>query len=149
VDLLVGMRRRSLIEAPDSNANFARMMAQHPIAEHTDTANEQHYELPPRFFELTLGPRRKYSCCLFPQGGETLAQAEDAALDATIDHAALSDGQSILELGCGWGSLSLTMAKRFPQSRITAVSNSTPQRLFIEGKAREPALPICASSPAI
>ncbi len=140
VDMLVGMRRRSLIHAPDTNADFARMMAQHPIAEHTDTANEQHYELPPRFFELTLGPKRKYSCCLFPQGDETLAQAEEAALDATIDHAALADGQSILELGCGWGSLSLTMAARFPQSRITAVSNSTPQRLFIEGNAREAGL---------
>jgi cyclopropane-fatty-acyl-phospholipid synthase len=67
---------------------------EHPIAEHTDTANEQHYELPPRFFELTLGPKRKYSCCLFPHGDETLAEAEDAALDATIDHAALADGQA-------------------------------------------------------
>jgi cyclopropane-fatty-acyl-phospholipid synthase len=134
------MRRRSLIDAPDTNADFARMMAQHPIAEHTDTANEQHYELPSRFFELTLGPKRKYSCGLFPQGDETLAQAEEAALDATIDHAALADGQSILELGCGWGSLSLTMAARFPQSRITAVSNSMPQRLFMEGKAREAGL---------
>jgi cyclopropane-fatty-acyl-phospholipid synthase len=133
VDLLVGVRRRSLIEAPDSNANFARMMAQHPIAEHTDTANEQHYELPPRFFELTLGPSANTAAAC-SHGDETLAQAEDAALDATIDHAALADGQSILELGCGWGSLSLTMAARFPQSRITAVSNSTPQRLFIEGK---------------
>jgi cyclopropane-fatty-acyl-phospholipid synthase len=138
--MLVGMRRRSLIDAPDSNADFARMMAQHPIAEHTDTANEQHYELPPRFFELTLGPRRKYSCCLFPQGDETLAQAEEAALDATINHAALADRQSILELGCGWGSLSLTMAARFPRASITAVSNSTPQRLFIEDKAREAGL---------
>ncbi|WP_068091428.1 SAM-dependent methyltransferase [Novosphingobium rosa] len=140
VDMLVGMRRRSLTHAPDTTADFARMMAQHPIAEHTETANEQHYELPPRFFELTLGPRRKYSCCLFPQGDETLAQAEEAALDATIDHAALADGQSILELGCGWGSLSLTMAERFPRARIIAVSNSAPQRLFIEGKAREAGL---------
>jgi cyclopropane-fatty-acyl-phospholipid synthase len=111
-------------------------MAQHPIAEHTDTANAQHYELPPRFFELTLGPKRKYSCCLFRRGNETLAEAENAALDETIDHAALANGQSILELGCGWGSLSLTMAARFPRASITAVSNSTPQRLFIKQEAR-------------
>jgi cyclopropane-fatty-acyl-phospholipid synthase len=140
IEFLVGMRRRNLMHNPDNERDFARTMADYPIAQHTDTANEQHYELPPRFFELTLGPKRKYSCCLFPQGDETLAQAEDAALDATIDHAALADGQAILELGCGWGSLSLTMAARFPQARITAVSNSTPQRLFIEGKAREAGL---------
>jgi cyclopropane-fatty-acyl-phospholipid synthase len=148
VDLLVGMRRRSLTHTPDTDAEFARMMATYSIAEHTDTANEQHYELPPRFFELTLGPKRKYSCCLFTHGDETLAQAEDAALDATIDHAALADGQDILELGCGWGSLSLTMAARFPRSNITAVSNSTPQRLFIEREARVRDWTTCASSPA-
>jgi len=135
IDLLVGMRRRSLAQGGQSETDFARMMARHPIAEHTDTANEQHYELPPAFFELTLGPRRKYSCCLFPRGDETLEQGEIAALDATIDHAELADGQSILELGCGWGSLSLTMARRFPKARIVAVSNSTPQRLFIEQQA--------------
>ncbi|WP_343615490.1 cyclopropane-fatty-acyl-phospholipid synthase family protein [Novosphingobium sp.] len=136
IDMLVGMRRRSLTDGPDPNADFARRMVDHPIAEHTDTANQQHYELPPRFFELTLGPKRKYSCCLFPHGDETLAEAEDAALDATIDHADLAEGQAILELGCGWGSLSLTMAERFPQARITAVSNSAPQRRFIEQEAR-------------
>lgn len=135
IDLLVGMRRRSLAGAPDQDAAFAQGMADHPIAEHTDTANRQHYELPPRFFELTLGPRRKYSCCLFPNGDETLAQGEIAALDATIDHAGLADGQDILELGCGWGSLTLAMAARFPEARITAVSNSAPQRAFIERQA--------------
>ena len=135
IDLLVGMRRRSLKGADDSDAAFVRGMARHPIAEHTDTANEQHYELPPRFFELTLGPRRKYSCCLFERGDETLAQAEVAALEATVAHAGLVDGQSILELGCGWGSLSLFMAQHLPAAQIVAVSNSTPQRQFIERQA--------------
>ncbi len=135
IDLLVGMRRRSLTDAPDTDAAFAQGMAHFPIAEHTDAANRQHYELPPRFFELTLGPRRKYSCCLFPQGDETLEEGEIAALDATIDHAGLADGQDILELGCGWGSLSLAMAERFPGARITAVSNSAPQRATIERAA--------------
>ncbi|WP_206240194.1 SAM-dependent methyltransferase [Novosphingobium terrae] len=135
IELLVRMRRRSLTDPDEHDADFARTMAQHPIAEHTDTANEQHYELPPRFFELTLGPRRKYSCCLFPTGKETLVEAEVAALEATLAHAGLVDGQSILELGCGWGSLSLFMAQRLPMARIVAVSNSAPQRHFIEQQA--------------
>ncbi|MDE1916566.1 MAG: class I SAM-dependent methyltransferase [Sphingomonadales bacterium] len=136
IDMLVGMRRRSLTHAASRNADFARDMSQFPVAQHTDTANEQHYELPPRFFELTLGPRRKYSCCLFPRGDETLEEAEEAALDATIDHAGLADGQTILELGCGWGSLSLAMARRFPRATILAVSNSAPQRQSIEAQAQ-------------
>jgi cyclopropane-fatty-acyl-phospholipid synthase len=132
VEFLVGTRRRSLASARDNDAAFARAMADHPIAEHTDTANEQHYELPPRFFELTLGPRRKYSCCLYPTGHEALDEAERLALKETVAHAGLVDGQTILELGCGWGSLSLFMADRFPRSRIVAVSNSALQRRHIE-----------------
>lgn len=135
VSLLVGQTRRKLAAAPPSEAMFAAGMADHPIAEHTDAANEQHYELPPRFFELTLGPRRKYSCCLYPTGSETLAQAEEIALAETIDHADLADGQRILELGCGWGSLTLTMAERFPAAAIVAVSNSAPQRAHIMAEA--------------
>lgn len=136
IDFLVSTRRRSLAAIPPCEAEFARDMALHPIAEHSDLANEQHYELPPRFFELTLGPQRKYSCCLYPGGTETLAQAEILALEETIAHADLADGQAILELGCGWGSLSLLMAARFPRSRIVAVSNSTPQRRYIEERAQ-------------
>jgi cyclopropane-fatty-acyl-phospholipid synthase len=104
------------------------------IAEFTAAANTQHYELPPEFFAEVLGPRRKYSSCLY-QPGDTLAQAEDRALAETTAHADLADGQDILELGCGWGSLSLWIAERFPASRITAVSNSRPQREFIEAAA--------------
>lgn len=133
---LVGTRRRALAGMPDQTAQFARAMADFPIAEHTDAANAQHYELPPRFFELTLGPRRKYSCCLYPTGTETLEAAELAALRETAAHADLADGQTILELGCGWGSLSLFMAETLPNAAITAVSNSTPQRLHIEATAR-------------
>ncbi|MBV8537626.1 MAG: class I SAM-dependent methyltransferase, partial [Alphaproteobacteria bacterium] len=86
------------------------------------------------FFALILGPRRKYSCCLY-EGGATLAEAEEWALAETQQHAALADGQHILELGCGWGSLSLWMAEHLPAARITAVSNSHAQRAFIEGEA--------------
>jgi cyclopropane-fatty-acyl-phospholipid synthase len=136
VQHLVEMRCHSLEDAdPDGPARFARDMPRHAIAEHTDAANAQHYELPPRFFELTLGARRKYSCCLYPTGTETLDQAELAALDETVAHADLADGQRILELGCGWGSLSLTMAERFAGAQIVAVSNSAPQRRHIEAQA--------------
>lgn len=136
IGYLVGMRRRSLAGLGDGSAQFARAMDQFAIAEHTDAANAQHYELPPRFFELSLGARRKYSCCLYPTGGETLDQAEELALAETMAHADLADGQRILELGCGWGSLSLFMAERLPAARITAVSNSAPQRFHIEAQAR-------------
>ena len=115
---------------------FAEAMAARPIAEHADAANRQHYEVPAAFFEKVLGPRLKYSCCLYPEGSETLEQAEVQALAATCVHADLHDGHDILELGCGWGSLSLWMAERMPNARITSVSNSAGQRAFIEAEAR-------------
>jgi cyclopropane-fatty-acyl-phospholipid synthase len=134
---LVGRTGRRLASAdPAAEEAFARGMAAYPIAEHADAANSQHYELPAAFFAHALGPRRKYSCCLYPTGRETLAEAEEAALAATVARARLADGQDILELGCGWGSLSLYMAEHFPGARITAVSNSHSQRAFIEGVAR-------------
>src|SRR6185312_1143346 len=111
-----------------------------PVAIHTDAANAQHYELPPRFFELCLGKRLKYSSCYFPRGNESLDEAEEAMLALYGTRAQLADGQDILELGCGWGSLTLWMAQHFPQSRITAVSNSRPQREFIERRCREAGL---------
>ncbi|MGE0500259.1 MAG: cyclopropane-fatty-acyl-phospholipid synthase family protein [Rhizobiaceae bacterium] len=136
IGLLVGRTRRNLASTPEAEEEaFARTMTAFPIAEHADAANEQHYELPPEFFALALGPRRKYSSCLFPKGNETLAEAELAALEETVAHAALADGQRILELGCGWGSLSLFMAERFPNAEIVAVSNSRPQREHIEAEA--------------
>eukprot|EP01037_Dinobryon_pediforme_P032567 gene32567-37567_t len=95
-------------------------MVERPIAEHTDAANAQHYEIPDAFFGLVLGPRRKYSSCLYDAGVTTLAQAEERALAETCAHADLADGQRILELGCGWGSLTLWMAEHYPQARITA-----------------------------
>lgn len=107
-----------------------------PIALATEQANEQHYELPAEFFEQVLGPRRKYSCCHFPSADATLEQAEVEALQRSCEFAQLHDGQEILELGCGWGSLSLWMAERYPRSRITAVSNSAAQRVAIEATAR-------------
>lgn len=133
---LVSGAARRLQGASGDTAAFARDMQDRPIAEHVEAANDQHYELPPAFFEAVLGPRLKYSSCLYRTGRESLAEAESAALEETCLHADLKDGQSILELGCGWGSLSLWMAHAYPASRITAVSNSAPQRRHIEARAR-------------
>ena len=108
-----------------------------PVAVHVDAANRQHYELPADFFRQCLGPRLKYSSCYYPTGKETLAQAEEAMLALYSERAALADGQDILELGCGWGSFTLWMAEHYPNARITAVSNSAPQRAFIEQRCRE------------
>jgi len=133
---MVGRTARLLAAAPaDAEARFIAEMAGRPVAEVPEVANAQHYEVPPAFFGHVLGPRRKYSCCLYAPG-DTLAQAEERALAETCAHAGLGDGQEILELGCGWGSLSLWMAERYPSARITAVSNSRPQRAHIEAEAR-------------
>ena len=101
-----------------------------PIAIETKVANDQHYEIPAEFFLRCLGPQRKYSSAYWPDGVSTLADAEQAMLDLTCFRARLEDGQDVLELGCGWGSLSLYMARRFPGSQITAVSNSHSQKAF-------------------
>jgi cyclopropane-fatty-acyl-phospholipid synthase len=127
--------RRLAVAGTEQEVAFAAAMPGFPIALNTDAANAQHYELPPEFFEHVLGPRRKYSCCLYEGGATGLAEAEEEALAETALHADLGDGQQILELGCGWGSLSLWMAERFPRSRITAVSNSAGQRRHIESVA--------------
>ena len=111
-----------------------------PVAIHTDAANAQHYELPPAFFKLCLGNRLKYSSAYYPRGDETLDQAEEAMLTLYSERAELADGQHILELGCGWGSLTLWMAERYPNAKITAVSNSNQQREHIEAKCRKRAL---------
>ena len=116
---------------------FIAELRRSPVAVLTDAANLQHYELPPEFFGLVLGKHRKYSCCLYPAGSETLGEAEAAMLALTCERAQIEDGMEILELGCGWGSLTLWMATRFPNSAITAVSNSRPQREFIEARCRE------------
>jgi cyclopropane-fatty-acyl-phospholipid synthase len=137
IDGLVSRARRNLAHEDGAEEAFLRDMALRPIAEHADAANRQHYELPADFFGLILGPRRKYSCCLYRAASDTLVVAEERALAETCRHAGLADGQEILELGCGWGSLTLWMAERYPASRITAVSNSAPQRILIESAAAE------------
>lgn len=138
---LCRMRLRELAEDERAGCDcgergaFLESLRSGPIAPVPEKANEQHYELPPEFFAAVLGPHRKYSCCLFEDAGSTLAEAEAAALAVTCERAGLDDGQDVLELGCGWGSLSLWMAESYPRSRITAVSNSAAQRRFIESEA--------------
>jgi cyclopropane-fatty-acyl-phospholipid synthase len=105
-----------------------------PIAVATDAANQQHYELPVAFFELILGPRKKYSSAYWPPGVDELGPAEDAMLELYAERAQLADGQRVLELGCGWGSLCLWLAERFPGSSVVAVSNSHGQRRHIEAE---------------
>jgi len=132
---LAELRPDDPAHAADVTSQFAAGMDDSPIAPLPEKANEQHYELPPEFFGLALGPHRKYSCCHFGPGATTLADAEQQALDITCERAGLADGQRILELGCGWGSLTLFMATRFPNASILAVSNSAPQRAYILAEA--------------
>jgi len=120
----------------DSLATFIEDMCGAEVAPLPAKANEQHYELPAAFFDTVLGPHRKYSCCYWGEGIASLGAAEDAALRITVERAGISDGMSILELGCGWGALTLWLAARFPAANITAVSNSSSQREFILEQAR-------------
>jgi cyclopropane-fatty-acyl-phospholipid synthase len=113
---------------------IARLKAS-PIAIETTAANVQHYEVPARFFELVLGKHLKYSSALWLEGTRTLDEAEQAMLVVTSERASLTDGQRVLELGCGWGSLSLYMAEHFPHSQIVGVSNSSSQKEFIDTQA--------------
>lgn len=115
--------------------DFLRMLEGSPVAVATGRANTQHYEVPAEFFQRTLGPRLKYSSAYWPDGVDDLGAAETAMLDLTCTRARLADGQDILELGCGWGSLTLHMARAYPSARITAVSNSGSQKEFIEARA--------------
>jgi cyclopropane-fatty-acyl-phospholipid synthase len=114
---------------------FVQEVSSGPIACVPEKANEQHYEVPADFFTQVLGRHRKYSCCYWTSETASLDQAEAEALKRTCHHADLQDGQTILELGCGWGSLSLWMAENYPRSTIVAVSNSSSQRAFIQGEA--------------
>ena len=116
---------------------FVAQLRQSPIAINTADANEQHYEVPTEFYLKVLGRHRKYSCCYYPTGRESLDEAEAVMLALTCERARLADGDRILELGCGWGSLTLWMAEHYPRSRITAVSNSRTQKEYIDAQARE------------
>ena len=117
--------------------NYIKSVDESPLAVLTDKANQQHYEVPASFYHKVLGKNLKYSSCYFDDLVSDLTTAENRGLELTCVHADLQDGQHILELGCGWGSLSLWMAKNFPKAKITSVSNSNSQREYIMGQAKK------------
>jgi cyclopropane-fatty-acyl-phospholipid synthase len=116
---------------------FVQMMNRSPIALVPELANEQHYEVPAEFFDEVLGAHRKYSCCYWDTGTSDLDQAEINALQATCERTGIEDGMEVLDLGCGWGSLSLWIAQQYPGCKVTSVSNSAPQRRHIERLAAD------------
>lgn len=129
--------RESRRERASDMSVFLERARRAEVAPVPEKANAQHYEVPTEFFELMLGPHLKYSGCYWRDGVTSLAQAERDALALTVEHAGITDGMSVLELGCGWGSLSLWMAEHFPKSRIVGVSNSAGQRAHITRVATE------------
>lgn len=128
---------------PNSERQLARLqelvaeLRDSPIAINTGEANEQHYEVPTRFYQRCLGARLKYSSGWWDGETRTLDEAEERMLGITCERAELANGQEILELGCGWGSLSLWMAEKYPQANVTAVSNSATQKQHIDGEAKK------------
>lgn len=119
--------------------NYIAELSRSPVAIHTPAANAQHYEVPSDFFATVLGAHRKYSCGYWLEG-DTLDSSERRMLDLTAERARVENGQSILDLGCGWGAFSLYAATRFPNSTVLALSNSNSQREFINARARERSL---------
>jgi cyclopropane-fatty-acyl-phospholipid synthase len=140
-------RRRLAEEARKESAaeesgvcRFIQELRESPIALEVEKPKEQHYEVSPAFFQKVLGKRMKYSACYWPTGVKNLDEAEEAMLELTCERAQVEDGMEVLDLGCGWGSLSLWIAEKFPKCRVLAVSNSVPQGEFIRARARDLAL---------
>jgi len=129
--------REDCEQAEDANHAFREQLRASPIALVPELANQQHYEVVPAFFERVLGWRLKYSCGLWSEGVREIDSAEEAMLALVCERAQLADGMRVLDLGCGWGSLSLWIADRYPRCRVLAVSNSKPQREFILARCAE------------
>ena len=149
-DFMIRMKIRSLLRerlkeqkelhgdtVADRIKAFVQELSEEPVAVNTEDANEQHYEVPTEFYKYALGPNLKYSCAWYEDGAQTLEEAEQQMLQITCDRAELKNGQDVLELGCGWGSLSLFMAAKYPKSNFTVVSNSSTQKEHIDSKAAE------------
>ena len=132
-----GLRRFRRLPVEKRVAYFellVKKLKRSPVAVRPDAANAQHYELPPEFFRHVLGKRMKYSCCYWPQGVRDIDGAEEAMLSLTCERAEIENGMGVLDLGCGWGSLALWIAERYPRCSVTAVSNSSLQGDFIRGE---------------
>lgn len=117
--------------------NFVAELKTLPIAIQTKVANDQHYEVPDEFFRLMLGPKLKYSCGYWPTAATTLPESETLMLDMYCKRAGIVDGMTIIDLGCGWGSVTLHVAQRFPNCKVTGISNSNSQREYILATAKE------------
>lgn len=136
-DRLAQMQVGSLEKKTKLEQEYRQSLIDSPLAVHTREANEQHYELPPEFFVLSLGKYLKYSCAYFPEGVTSLDEAERLSLELTVERGEIKDGMKVLELGCGWGSLTLFMGAKFPNSKIVAISNSAPQKAYIDSEAKK------------
>lgn len=130
-------RRGTLADRAAARSTLLAARASGPVTVHTGEANDQHYEVPTEFYELLLGPNLKYSSGYWPEGVDDLAASETAMLELTASRAGLADGQRVLDLGCGWGAFALWAAARYPDSEITAVSNSATQRTHIDKQAAD------------
>ena len=133
---LLSKRLRKETAKKNNYSEIIKAMSDGPLAIKTDQANDQHYEVPATFFEIMLGKALKYSCASFENGERDLDSAENSMLELTMSRAGITEGMNILELGCGWGSLTIAMAEKFPTSNIVAVSNSSAQKVFIEDRAK-------------
>lgn len=134
---LLAERLQQIHTSPKTAEDWVQTLQQKPLAEDTDAANDQHYEIPAPYFKNVLGPHLKYSSGLWPESCDSLEVSEAAMLKLSCERAELVDGQQVLELGCGWGSLSLWMAEHYPNSQITSISNSNSQRKFILSQANQ------------
>ena len=134
---LAEIRADDIEVASRTTNDFVRMMNASPVALVPELANEQHYEVPAAFYDQVLGHHRKYSCGYWPDGVDTLDDSERAALEETVARAGIEDGMQVLDLGCGWGSVSLYIAERFPNGSVLSVSNSNSQREYIMARAAE------------
>ena len=134
--LFISRRRLMAPQTSDAKEKFINSISNGDIAEKTRDANDQHYEVPPEFFKNVLGKRLKYSCSLF-EDDSNLDDAEVKMLDLYIKRAEIKNGQKILDLGCGWGSFSIYAAEKFPDSKITSISNSFDQIEFINTEAKK------------
>jgi cyclopropane-fatty-acyl-phospholipid synthase len=131
------IRSGNVEHAANTLNRFVDMMNESPIALVPHLANEQHYEVPAEFFKQVMGDHLKYSCCFWPNDVCSLSEAEAAALELTVKRAGIEDGMRVLDLGCGWGSLSLWIAEHFPNTTIRSVSNSSAQHDFIIAQAEQ------------
>lgn len=136
-DMLAEFNSRGLEGTMAAKQAYINELKSLPIAIDTNAANTQHYEVPTSFYKLVLGPRMKYSCGLWSSSSTSFPDSETEMLELYCQRAELEDGMKILDLGCGWGSVSLFVAEKYPNSQIFSLSNSATQKEYIENEAQK------------